>query len=293
MTRRAWFAIGGSGSRGFEGGFAMGRTGTTTRKRDDVAASIREGVWPLVTAREMQALDRRTIEEQGVAGGILMESAGRSLVGPVLALRRQGARPDAPVRAICGAGNNGGDGFVAIRHLIAEGVDAQAILVGDPECLPPDAASNWHRLAAIGAPGRVIDPSDAEFDGMALLGETSVAIDALFGTGLQRPIEGGHARWIGWLGRAREEGLRVLSVDIPSGISADTGQVLGVAVEADRTVTISLPKIGLALEPGRSHAGRIEVARIGIADPPCDRVDGVELWNAKAAAKRFPERPRA
>ncbi len=271
----------------------MGRRGTTTRRIEVLPPTLRDGVWPLVTAHEMQALDRTTIEDRGIAGGILMESAGRSLIQPILALRAGSSRPEGPVRAICGAGNNGGDGFVAIRHLLAEGIDAEALLLGDPGRLPPDAAANWQRLVAIDAPRRVLDPMDADFDGMALLEETSVAIDALFGTGLQRPIEGGHARWIEWLHQARARGLRVLAVDIPSGISADTGQVLGVAVEADRTVTISLPKIGLTLEPGRSHAGRIEVARIGIEDPDPDRANAVELWNDRAAARRFPERPRA
>ncbi len=257
------------------------------------SASHRQGVWPLVTAAEMQALDRQTIEGRGVPGEILMESAGRALVAPTLELLASSSRPNAPIRALCGGGNNGGDGFVLVRHLAAEGIAAEAVLIGDPARLPPDAASNWARLEGAGALRRQLDPEDRTFDWAGLLDLTSVAVDGLFGTGLARPVEGGFARLIEAIVSARSRGLRVLAVDIPSGIAADTGQVLGAAIEADRTITISLPKIGLALEPGASHAGRIEVARVGIDDPDPERLPRVELWNARAVADRFPARPRA
>ena len=257
----------------------------------------REGVWSLVTASEMRALDRQTIERRGIPGEILMESAGRALVGPVLSLGAGAGsiRPGRPVRAFCGAGNNGGDGFVAVRHLVAEGIAAEAVLVGDPDRLPADAAANWRRLVEFGLPQRVcriVRPDAAGFDWAELLDDTSVALDALFGTGLQRKLEGGMARLVEAMNAARGRGLRIVAVDLPSGIAADTGQVLGVAVVADRTVTISLPKPGLALEPGRSHAGRIEVARVGIDDPDPARAERIELWNADAAVRRFPPRPR-
>jgi len=253
----------------------------------------RQGVWPLVTGAEMQALDRRTIETVGVPGEVLMESAGRALVRPTLALRALSTRRDAPIRVFCGAGNNGGDGFVLVRHLWAEGIAAEAILIGDPARLPRDAASNWKRLEAIAAPHRIMDPGDEDLDWDRLLSDTSVAIDALFGTGLKREISGGFARLIESFATARVRGLKVLSVDIPSGVSAHSGRVLGMAVGADRTLTISLPKIGLVLEPGRSHAGEIEVARIGIADPDPGRLPRAELWNRHAAARHFPRRARA
>ena len=179
----------------------------------------RRGVWPLVTGSEMQALDRRTIEGQGVAGEILMESAGRSLIEPVLALRRSSARPEGPVRILCGAGNNGGDGFVLARHLLAEDIPAEVVLVGEPAKLPPDAAANWRRLEAIDAPRRTHAASDEALARGEDLDDASVAVDALFGTGLAREITGGHARLIENLGAARRRGLRVLSVDIPSGIA--------------------------------------------------------------------------
>jgi hydroxyethylthiazole kinase-like uncharacterized protein yjeF len=253
----------------------------------------RQGVWPLVTGAEMQALDRLTIETRGISGEILMESAGRSLVRPALELRAVSGRAEEPIRVFCGAGNNGGDGFVLVRHLWAEGIAAEAILIGDPARLPRDAASNWNRLDAIAAPRRIVDPGDEDADWDRLLAETSVAVDALFGTGLKREISGGFARLIESFATARVRGLKVLSVDMPSGVSAHSGRILGVAVSADRTLTISLPKVGLALEPGRSQAGEIEVARIGIADPDPSRLPRTELWNARAAARHFPRRARA
>ena len=255
----------------------------------------REGVWSLVTAAEMRTLDQQTIEGRGIPGELLMESAGRALVEPVVSLAVGRLSPERPVRAFCGAGNNGGDGFVAVRHLVAEGIPAEAVLVGDPGRLPADAAENWRRLVELGGPRsvcRIVRPDAVGFAWAKLLDETSVAVDALFGTGLVRPIEGEMARLIVALNAARGRGLRVVAVDLPSGIAADTGQVLGVAIVADGTITISLPKPGLALEPGRSHAGRIEVARVGIDDPDPARAERIELWNADAAARRFPVRPR-
>jgi len=251
-----------------------------------------QGCWPLVTAAEMQALDRRTIDEGGVPGAVLMENAGRSLIRPALELRASSSRSNDPIRALCGGGNNGGDGFVLARHLHLEGISTEALLVGDPRRLPRDAALNWALLETLAVPRRVVEPNDDAFDWAGLLAATSVGVDALFGTGLKREIQGGWARLVAAVTAARRDGLRVLSVDIPSGVAANTGGILGEAIVADRTVTISLPKVGLALEPGASHGGRVDVARIGIMDPDPERRPSAELWNVLGAAARFPERPR-
>lgn len=265
--------------------------------KDDAGSSltpgIPNGVWPLVTAAEMQALDQLTIEERGIPGEVLMESAGRALLGSVLELRASSSRRQATIRILCGAGNNGGDGFVLARHLFGEGIAAETILIGEVERLPRDAAANWARLQTTGASCRVVDPQSEGIEWQEMLAETSVAVDALFGIGLTRTVGGLFAQLIDALAEARRSGLRVLAVDIPSGVSAETGQVQGTAVRADQTLTISLPKVGLALEPGRSHAGEIKVARVGIDDPDPDRLPRVESWNARAARRQLPERPRA
>jgi len=121
-------------------------------------------------------------------------------------------------------------------------------------------------------------------------------VDAIFGTGLSRSVEGVEAEWIRRINacRANARGrVRVVSVDLPSGLCADTGAVLGSCVEADVTLALGLPKVGLALEPGRSAAGRIAVAGIGVGDPQAGRLPRAELWTRAYAGSRLPARPAA
>ena len=218
---------------------------------------MREAVWPLVSAAEMRALDAHTIGALGVPGDLLMESAGRAVAAEILALGGGSSR----VIVACGRGNNGGDGLVVARHLHALGVEAAVWpvgawtrAVGDAS---PEVRANWERARAFGVPVVEALPTTAA---------RVVVVDAIFGTGLSRPVAGPEASAIEGIAEARRAGARVVAIDVPSGLDADTGQALGALVEADVTVTIGLPKLGLALEPGRSAAGRIVVARIGIAD---------------------------
>lgn len=240
---------------------------------------MNNGVWPLVSAAEMRALDRHTIETLGVSGGLLMESAGRAVADAVLAERGIAGAGD--VLVVCGGGNNGGDGLVAARHLALLGVPVRVALIAESRRLPPDAAANLARARAVDVPiatGRVRTAGAA------------VIVDALFGTGLARAVDGATAAAIRRIAAARPT-ARVVAVDLPSGLDADTGQIHGVAVPADATVTISLPKRGLALEPGRSLAGRVTVARIGIADAAPGLDLAVALWTEEAVAARLPGRP--
>ena len=239
------------------------------------------GAWPLVTAAQMRALDGYSIDELGVPGDLLMESAGRAVAQAALELRE----PDAPVLCVCGSGNNGGDGLVAARHLHQLGVPVRVALLGSPARLRGDAAANRRRLEALGI----------ELEGERWRAPVAggVLVDAIFGTGLTRRVEGAAASSIRRIDAARATGVRVLSVDLPSGICADTGRVLGVAVRADRTVTLGLPKLGLTLEPGRGRAGRIRVARIGIADAAPGVEAEAELWTRAGVSRRLPPRPAA
>ncbi len=233
--------------------------------------------WPLVTAEEMRGLDRHTIEERGVPGELLMECAGQLVAREAEALLAAGGQ----VWILCGAGNNGGDGWVAGRHLHARGVAVQVVSAVPAERLRGDAAANASRAERIGVPVNArLRPQPGD-----------VVVDALFGTGLGRPVEGEPARWIRKLGQ-RPAGVPVLAVDLPSGLDADTGQVLGVAVQADVTLTLGLPKLGLALEPGRQHAGRIRVGRIGILDEAPGLAPQAETWTRRAVGALLPARPR-
>lgn len=230
----------------------------------------------------MRALDRYSIETLGVSGDVLMESAGRAIAQWVLEVRGAGAS----VCVVCGAGNNGGDGLVVARHLHALGVPVRAALLGDPLALSGDAARNLERARKLGVR---LDGPDWEAP------TRGVIVDAIFGTGLSRDVGGPAAESIRRINAARSSAagsLRVLAVDLPSGLSADTGQVLGVAVSADCTLTIGLPKPGLLLEPGRSRAGEVRVARIGIADRTPDTVCAAESLTRAGAGAGLPARPR-
>jgi NAD(P)H-hydrate epimerase len=235
-------------------------------------------VWPLVTVAEMQALDRYTSASLGVPSALLMELAGAAVAREVERLR--GHR--APSWVYCGSGNNGGDGLVVARHLHLRGAAVRVVPVSDPAGWRGDTAANAERARAAGV-------SFAEANATPEPG--AVLVDAIFGTGLSRAVDGAAAAAIGRIRDARRR-CQVVAVDLPSGLDADTGQPLGACVAADLTVTIGLPKLGLALEPGRGLAGRVVVARIGILDELPGIRTRAELWTRAAAARHVPARPR-
>jgi hydroxyethylthiazole kinase-like uncharacterized protein yjeF len=241
-------------------------------------ARIHEHEWPLASAESMRALDRHTIEKLGIPGELLMECAGRL----VAAVAEAALRPGARVLVICGPGNNGGDGFVAARHLHLRGVPVSVALAAEPGRVSGDAARNLERAERVGVP----------FAGPRWRAEPGdVLVDALFGTGLARPLAGEAATAVKRILAARPAS-HVIAVDLPSGLDSDTGQPLGPCVAADATVTISLPKLGLALEPGRSLAGRVLVGRIGIADEAPGVTLAASLLTRRGAASLLPSRPR-
>ena len=175
---------------------------------------MREPVWPLVSAAEMRALDAHTIDELGVSGEVLMESAGRAVVAQVLALLAPGGR----VLVACGGGNNGGDGYVVARHLHGLRVPVEIWGVGDPARLRGDAAANRARAERLGVPVTTVPE----------LAAGTVIVDAIFGTGLSRAVEGDAAQAIARIRSARSarSALTVVAIDLPSGLNADTGQPL-------------------------------------------------------------------
>ncbi len=198
---------------------------------------------PVVTAAEMRALDRATIDEIGLPGLTLMETAGRAVARAVTARN---------VAAVCGPGNNGGDGYVVARVLRDAGIDAVVYLAVDRSAITGDAKTH---LEIYERAGGVVLPADAE-----AIAQSELVVDALFGVGLARPIEGRLAELVAAMNRAG----RRLAVDIPSGLDADTGRVLGTCVEADATVTMGALKVGLVSAPGFAKCGVVEVADIGI-----------------------------
>lgn len=214
---------------------------------------------PVVTATQMRALDRAAIDEVGLPGFTLMETAGRAVAASVHA--KLAAR-HSHVAVVCGPGNNGGDGFVCARVLRTLGHDAVVYLAAARDRVRGDANAHLAVFEKSGGEVRMLD-SRASLDehGAAIAG-AAIVVDALFGIGLDRPIDGHVAAVIDLINRA----CRKLAVDIPSGLDTDTGRVLGAAVRADHTVTMAAQKIALASAPGFAWCGTVEVADIGV--PP-------------------------
>jgi len=209
----------------------------------------------LATAAEMRELDRRAIEDIGIPGVVLMENAGRGVVGEML-------HAWGPVRGrkydiFCGKGNNGGDGLVIARHLHNRGATVRVWLFS--EDMKGDAGVNLKAARNMGLDIKVISKGlKAESSSMR---HSDAVIDAIFGTGLAKDVSGHYKKVIDAVNR---DARRVLAVDIPSGVDSDKGRIMGVAVRADMTVTFGLPKRGLYLYPGAQFAGDVRVADISI-----------------------------
>lgn len=212
---------------------------------------------PVVTAAEMRALDRATIDDIGIPAFTLMETAGRAVAHVAMELL-EGITGH--VAVVCGPGNNGGDGFVAARVLRDLGLEAAVYLAVGRSSIRGDAAAHLAVYERAGGVVRMIDsPQELGELGDAIAG-AALVVDALFGVGLSRPLEGHFADVVSLI----NHGQRTLAVDIPSGLDADTGRVLGVTVQADCTVTMGALKIALASAPGFAHSGAVDVADIGV-----------------------------
>jgi len=240
----------------------------------------------ILTAAQMRDFDRAAIETRGIRGAQLMERAGRAVAERAVRLAREA--PAGDIVIICGRGNNGGDGFVAARHLAGRGFRVQVFLAAEREAVTGDAGENLGRLAEAGI--EAVEVADAA-PVAAACRDAALVVDALLGTGLSGEVRGLAADLI----RAMNEaGRPVLAVDVPSGLEADTGAELGVAVQAVETVTMGLPKLGLCLYPGMDRAGRLTVADIGfppdlVAASPC----AAELTEAAWVARLLPKRDRS
>jgi ADP-dependent NAD(P)H-hydrate dehydratase / NAD(P)H-hydrate epimerase len=213
---------------------------------------------PVVTAAEMRALDRATIEDVGIPAFTLMETAGRAVAH--VAMEMLDGSGGGHVAVVCGPGNNGGDGFVAARVLRDLGLDAAVYLAVGRSSIRGDAAAHLAVYERAGGVVRMVDTPQSLGDlGDAIAG-AALAVDALFGVGLSRALEGQLADVVSLINHAQ----RRLAVDIPSGLDADTGRVLGITVEADTTVTMGALKVALASAPGFAHCGAVDVADIGV-----------------------------
>ena len=228
----------------------------------------------LLTTLQMADADRLAVEG-GVASLELMENAGRAVAEITLKTATELVRPNARIVVLCGPGNNGGDGFVAARHLRDRGFDVRVFLLGDRSALKGDAAEMARRWPV---PIRVASP-DA-------LQSMSIVIDALFGAGLSRPLSGEAAELVE---AVNASGIPVISVDVPSGLDGTTGQATGPVIKARKTVTFFRKKPAHVLLPGRDLCGQVIVADIGIPDRVLDAVKPDIYENDRAIwLKSFP-----
>lgn len=210
----------------------------------------------LLTPAEMARADAFTIAA-GVPGAVLMERAGQAVAGRAARVTTAGGR----VLVLCGPGNNGGDGFVAARLLAAAGYRVRLALLGARDALHGDAALMAARWTG------PVEPAET-----AGLDEVDLVIDALFGAGLARDLDGAARALVERVNAAAAEGLPVLAVDLPSGIDGATGAVRGAAIRARWSVTFFRPKPGHVLLPGRLRAGELAVADIGIVPEALDAI---------------------
>ncbi|MBX3221518.1 MAG: NAD(P)H-hydrate dehydratase [Labilithrix sp.] len=223
---------------------------------------------PVLSRGEMRAFDAHAIQVSRVPGIVLMENAGRGAADVVerelLGGRAEGRR----IVVVAGAGNNGGDGFVVARHLLARGAHVEAWLAGDPARMTADCRTNHDAFVGVGG-GVALVPLGASLHGLGdELARADVVVDALFGTGLDREVTEPLASVVRLMNEARRFGRRprLFALDVPSGLDADTGVALGACVEADRTVSFAHLKLGHVTGRGAQLSGPVHVVDIGV--PP-------------------------
>ena len=218
----------------------------------------------VMTREQVRAVDAWAIDTLGIPGVVLMENAGRGCVELIEEKLRDVSEPK--VCIFCGAGNNGGDGYVIARQLSNSGFEVTVVICGDRAKIKGDAKINLDILERMGRPIESLNPADGDI--AARVADFAVGadmlVDSLFGTGLSGPIRDDYRRLIENLNACE---CPILAVDIPSGLDCDTGQPLGIAIEASWTVTFVAVKKGFTFAQAARYTGEVFVASIGIAAP--------------------------
>ena len=222
----------------------------------------------ILTAAQMREADRYTIEEIGIPSLVLMENAGRQVVAAIEAAFE--GQLDGRVAVLCGRGNNGGDGFVVARTLLQRGIETSVFVIGGVADVRGDARTNLDILGRLGV--TVVEIADEQSWELHFseISHCSLIVDAIFGTGLKTAVTGMMETIIA---DVNSSDIPVVSIDLPSGLSADTPHLVGACMDASLTVTLAAPKLPLVLPPGEAHAGDVVIADIGI---PYDVIEGLE-----------------
>ncbi len=222
----------------------------------------------------MREADRQTIEDIGVPSLVLMENAGRQVVAAMRATYDD--LDDRRVSVLCGRGNNGGDGLVVARVLWQQGVHVRAFLLAVEDALSPDALINFRIARGLGLPISEVGDTGAWRDIASDTLDSDLLVDGILGTGMGRPLDGLLKAVVA---DVNASGVPVLSIDMPTGLSADSATPAdgGDAIAADVTVTLAAPKPSLLLPPADAWAGDLVIADIGVPDLVIDRVPGLRL----------------
>jgi ADP-dependent NAD(P)H-hydrate dehydratase / NAD(P)H-hydrate epimerase len=215
----------------------------------------------IASVKEMQNMDKKAIEQYGIRDNLLMENAG---VAAYLTIAKNFTIENNDFLIFSGVGNNGGDGLVLARKLFSNGAKVSIFILSDPAKYKNAARDNWNIVQKLNIP-IIIKPKIEEIE--STIKPEQIIVDAIFGTGLTRDIEGYYFQIIQLINKKNNQ---VISLDIPSGIDGDTGIVKGIAIKANYTVTFGLPKIGNILYPGYEYTGKLYVSHISF--PP-------ELYN--------------
>lgn len=215
------------------------------------------------TAEQMREIDRRTSADIGIPTIVLMENAAREVAK--VCLEELIGVDEPKVIVFAGKGNNGGDGFAVARILKDNGVDCKIVFLAEADKLIGDAKINYEIALKCG-----ITIINGITEAVIETGRADVVVDAVFGTGISRPIDGIYAEIIDMINTYSK---KIISVDIPSGVNSDDGRIMGTAVNADITVTFALPKIGVLLYPGAARCGDIRIANISIQPSTIETMD--------------------
>ena len=226
----------------------------------------------VLNTAQMREADRRTIHEIGIPSIVLMENAGRQAVAAM-----EAAFDDlttSRIAVLCGRGSNGGDGFVVARTLIQRGVETAVFLIGSVSDVQGDARTNIEVLGRIGL--TVVEITNAQEWELHFseISECDVIVDAMLGTGFHGELTGLLQTVVA---DVNELGVPVVAIDLPTGVSADSAELDGEAIEASMTVTLAAPKIPLVFPPADTHAGDLVIADIGIPYPVIDELEGPHL----------------
>lgn len=235
----------------------------------------------------MRELDRTAIEDMGIPGIVLMENAGLRVV-EVIEKYFDHQVAGKRIAVFAGKGNNGGDGLVIARHLVNKKARVKVYLLADPEAFTGDAATNMAIISKMNVPIYRLQEESSLTRMQIALKCADMVVDAIFGTGFRGSPRGIAGQVIKEINAA---GVPVLSVDIPSGLEADTGKVKGECIKADITVTFGLPKLGLLVEPGASVTGKLVVGDISIPESVIDRAGlNMEMLTCDWCRQQLPKR---